>query len=138
MTQVIDIIRDALGHLRVIDAETAPAPSDTRDAMRALNQMMRAWEAEPLPLGWSDVSETAQEMPTPPEADEAIGYNLAIRLNARYGQTLDASIIGMATDGKALLSAMVTSSTYIRTEYPDLPRGEAQWGRHGWRAGFNG
>ena len=138
MTQVIDIIRDALGHLRVIDADSAPNESDTRDAMRALNAMMTAWEAGELPLGWSNVSEPAQEMPTPPEADEAIGYNLAIRLNARYGQTLDASIIGMATDGKALLSAMVTSSTFIRTEYPDLPRGESQSSRFGWRAGFIG
>ena len=138
MTLVIDIIRDALGHLKVIDANTSPDPVDTRDAMRALNQMMRAWEAETLPLGWSDVSEPAQAMPTPPEADEAIGYNLAIRLAARYGATLDASVVGMATDGKALLRAMVTSSTFVRTEYPDLPRGESQPGRFGWRAGFNG
>jgi hypothetical protein len=138
MTQVIDIIRDALGHLRVLDADSAPSPSDARDAIRALNQMMRAWEAESLPLGWLDVSSPAQDMPTPPEADEAIGYNLAIRLNARYGQTLETSIIGLATDGKALLSAMATSSTYVRTEYPDLPRGESQPGLYGWRAGFTG
>lgn len=136
MTQVIDIVRDALGHLRVIDADSAPAPSDTRDAIRALNQMMRGWEAEGLPLGWSDVSEPEQAMPTPPEADEALGYNLALRLTARYGVSLDESVAGMAVAGRALLSAMVTSSTFVRTEYPNLPRGESQGGRYGSGEGF--
>lgn len=138
MTQVIDILRDALGHLRVIDADSAPSPEDVRDGIRALNQMMTTWEAETITLGWSNVSAPEQVMPTPPEADEAIGYNLAIRLAARYGAVLDSSIVALATDGKGLLRAMVADSTFSRLTYPDLPRGESQGGRYGWRAGFNG
>lgn len=138
MSTVVEIIRDALGHLRVIDADASPDPIDTRDAMRALNLMMRAWEASNIPVGWVDVSDATQEMPTPPELDEAIGYNLAVKLRAKYGATIDQDIVALATDGLALVSAMVTSSDYVRTSYPDLPIGQGQRCRSGWRAGFNG
>lgn len=124
MSKVVEIVRDALGHLRVCDADAAPDPIDTRDAIRALNLMMRAWEAQNLPVGWVDVSGPDEEMPTDPAFDEAIGANLALKLRARYGATLDADVVQMATDGKALVSAMCTSTDYARLDYPDLPCSE--------------
>jgi len=126
MTKVVEIIRDAMGHLRVLDANTAPDPIDVRDAIRALNLMMHSWEAEGLSFGWVDVDEPTDDMPTPEECDEAIGFNLAIRRRAAYGATLDQDVVAMATDGKALLRSMVTASDWARTEYPDLPWGEGQ------------
>jgi hypothetical protein len=89
--------------------------------MRALNLMMRAWEAENLPVGWYDVSHPDEEMPTDFAFDEAIGANLAVRLRSRYGSTLDGDVVQMATDGKALVAAMVAASDFSRVSYPDLP-----------------
>ena len=103
MAQVQDIVRDALGHLRVIDANAPVKPIDMRDAIRALNLMVRRWEADGLALGWSDVSEPTDVLPLPPEAEEAVGYNLALRLRARYGVQVDPDIVALASAGLSAL-----------------------------------
>ncbi len=124
MSKVVEIVRDALGHLRIVDADAPPDPRDLADGIRALNLMMRAWEAQNLPVGWVDVAGPDEEMPTDPAFDEAIGYNLAVKLRARYGATLDADVVQLATDGKALVSAMCTATDFARLDYPDLPCSE--------------
>lgn len=105
MANVADIIRAALGHLRVIDAMEAVEAEDSRDAIQALNRMMRRWEADGVNLGWSDVDNPDDLLPAPPEAEEAIGYNLALRLRANYGATLDQDVVQFAQDGLASLKA---------------------------------
>lgn len=99
MAQVRDIVRDALGHLRVIDANAPVKPIDMRDAIRALNLMVRRWEADGLALGWSDVAEPTDALPLPPEAEEAVGYNLALRLRVRYGVQIDPDLVALADAG---------------------------------------
>lgn len=136
MTQALSIIRDALQHLRVADANTALDENDAADALRALNQMMRTWEVEGVSLGWQDVAEASDDMPTPPEADEAIGYGLAIRLAPRFGVQPDAVTVQMAAQGLGTLRAFVASNLYARCSYDDLPIGNAQRVGGGWRAGF--
>lgn len=126
MTQAISIIRDALQYIRVVDSGGALNESDTADALRALNQMMRALEADGISLGWQDVARAQDAMPTPPEADEAIGYGLAARLAPRFGVQVDPVTAGMAASGLSLLRAMVASSLYVRCSYDDLPSGNVQ------------
>lgn len=99
MTQVADILRDALSHLKVQDANSAIKPIDARDGIRALNMMLRRWEANGLALGWTDVSDPTDTLPLPAEAEEAVGYNLALRLRARYGVSLDPDVIELARMG---------------------------------------
>ncbi|WP_312321180.1 packaged DNA stabilization gp4 family protein [Stenotrophomonas sp.] len=136
MTAVAQIVRDALSILRVVDAREAPEAEDEQDGIRALNLMMRAWEADGLNLGWSDVSNPADELPIPPENEEAITYNLAKRLQSRYGVSMSVIDLDIANQGLASISAQVTSADYSRIEYPDLPTGQGQ--RVGnWRDGFN-
>ena len=120
MTKVADIVRDALGHLREIDANEAVEAEDARDAVRALNLMMRRWEANGLALGWKDVAGVDDDLPAPAEAEEAIGYNLALKLRARYGSTLDQDVVALANDGLAMLRADVAARDAARVSY-DLP-----------------
>ena len=136
MAQVESIIRDALGHLGVIDADAAVTEIDMRDAIRALNLMARAWEANGLTMGWSDVAAGTDTLPAPPEAEEALGYNLAVRLRARYRVVLEGDVIALARDGLATLSAQVVNATFEELSYPDLPSGEGR--RSGnWYDGYN-
>lgn len=136
MTQAIDIIRDALEQLRVADGDNALDANDTAAGLKSLNAMMRAWEADGISLGWSDVTNATAAMPTPPEADEAIGANLAIRLAAKYGKQPDASVVAIASNGVAMLHALIASNDYARCQYDDLPRGNMQRTAGGWRAAF--
>lgn len=135
-TKVVDILRAALGHLRVIDAHEALDAVQSRDGIIALNGMMNTWEAEGLPMGWSDVDQPTDDMPTPHEADEAIGYNLAVRLRAAYNASLDPDVVALANSGRSMLQAQVTSSTFVRMCYPDLPcPSSRRFG--GWHEGNN-
>lgn len=135
MTQVAVIARDALQLLGVVDANEAPEAEDAATAVRALNLMMRAWEVDGMSMGWQDVADVTEELPAPPEAEEAITYNLALRLRPKYGVTLEPDVIQQANDGLATLSAQIASNEYNRVEYPDLPYGTGQ--RNGsWRDGY--
>lgn len=134
--KVADVVKDALLLLRVIDKEDAPEDADARDAIRALNRMMRAWEVDGLPLGWSDVSTVQDDLPAPPEAEEAIVYNLALRLAGQFGRAVGADVVTLANDGLATLRAQVASNDYARCRYDDLPLGTGQRGGS-WRDGFN-
>lgn len=138
MSKVVEIVRDALSHLRVIDADQATDPIDVRDGIRSLNLMMRAWEAENLPLGWYDVTGPDEDMPTDIAFDEAIGANLALRLRARYGATIDADVVQLANDGKALVSATCAAAEYARLSYPDLPCSEGTSGIGSYQEGISG
>jgi hypothetical protein len=131
MTQVSSIVRDALLHLRVQDAAEAVDAQAMQDAIRALNGMMQRWEADGVSVGWTDVSAPDDALSAPSEAEEAISYNLAVRLRARYGVAIDPDVIQMATDGLAALRADVIANTYSRISYADLPMGE------GWCGGYN-
>jgi len=47
--------------------------------------MCNRWEANGLALGWVNVTAPDGTMPSPTEAEEAIAYNLALRLAPEYG-----------------------------------------------------
>lgn len=122
MAQVQDIVRDALGHLRVLDAAGNVSAIDMRDAIRALNLMLRRWEADGLALGWNDVAEPTDELPLPQEAEEAVGYNLAMRLRSRYGKSLQ-TLVDVAALADSGLSAilrdrLVAAPLRLRTRLP--------------------
>lgn len=120
---VANVVRDALLHLGVVDARQPIKAVDMADGIRALNLMLRAWEVEGLSMGFAEVDSPSAELPFPAELEEMVGYNLAIRLQSRFRIALDDTIVGMAREGKALLSAQVTSQTFVRTDLSDLPAG---------------
>lgn len=116
-----DVVRDALKHLKVLAAGETPCGEDMTEGLRALNLMVRRWEASGLSLGWTDVSNPANVLTSPAELEEMLGYHLAIRLRARFGASLDPDIIGLAEQGMADLRADVLGSQHVRLSYPDLP-----------------
>lgn len=135
MTKVATIVNDALQILRVIDKNSAADAGDARDMVRGLNLLVRGWEVEGISLGWQDVADAGNELPAPPEAEEAITFNLAVRMRSKFGKTLDADVIAIASDTLAMLRAWVAANEYDRLSYPDLPYGTGQ--RYGnWREGF--
>lgn len=103
MAKVLDIVSRALRLLRKTDVNDVPPPEDVATAIVALNAMMQRWEANGLALGWSRVSKPDDVLPAPEDAEEAIAYNLAVRLRPEYGATLEPDVIGMASDGLSLL-----------------------------------
>lgn len=120
MTKVAEIVVGALGLLRVVSATEAPEAEDAKTAIDSLNRMMARWEANGYSVGWSPVANPDDDMPTPVETDEAIMYNLAVRLRPFYGVTLDPDVFNEARRLKSDVLADVFSSSPMSME-PGLP-----------------
>lgn len=116
MAKVAEIVAGALGLLRVLDANEAPEAEDMATAISAMNMMMVRWEANGYSVGWSPVSNPGDEMPNVPEADEAIMYNLAIKLRPRYGAAMDPDVYSEAAKLKSDVLADVFSSSPMEME----------------------
>ncbi len=116
MSKVSEIVAGALGLLRVLDATEAPEAEDMETGIFTLNQMMIRWEANGYSVGWSPISNPADEMPNVPEADEAIMYNLAVKLRPRYGVSIDPDVFEEARRLKSDVLADVFASSPMEME----------------------
>ncbi len=116
MAKVSEIVAGALGLLRVLDATEAPEAEDMETAISAMNMMMIRWEANGYSVGWSPVANPTDDMPNVPEADEAIMYNLAVKLRPRYGVSIDADVFEEARRLKADVLADVFASSPMEME----------------------
>lgn len=84
MALVSAIINRSLRLLNAIDAAASTPALASANAMTALNALVTRWEANGLALGWANVTSVDGVMPSPDEAEEAIVYNLAMRLVGEY------------------------------------------------------
>lgn len=125
MSAVADTVRAALLILRVQPANQPVKAVDMADGIDALNNLMTRWEADGVAMGWRNVSSPSDELPVPPEAVEAVRYNLALRLRSTFGADLDPDVVEFARDGLARIMADIASRDAARLSY-DLPVAEAQ------------
>lgn len=105
MSTVNAIIKDALAELRVVDIGETVTGEMAESAMRALNRMMRRWEADGLALGWNDVTLLTEDAPIPPEAEQAVIDNLATMLRPQFTSTPDGGLVARAIALKEKLLA---------------------------------
>jgi hypothetical protein len=121
MTTVAEIVSRSLRLLGVLDANKAPSGSDYGTAILTLNAMVQRWEANGMALGWASVSDPGADIPLPPEAEQAVAFNLAVLLAPEYGITPNAVVVGFARDGLSELRRdRLVSSPLTLTS--DLPR----------------
>ncbi len=103
MATTTDIVSRALRILGVLDPHEPAEAQDFTSGLTALNAMVARWEANGIAMGWSAVNDPDDPLPVPVEAEEALAYNLAVRLRSEYGLVLAGDVIELARDGLALL-----------------------------------
>ncbi len=103
MATASDIVSRALRLLTVLDPHEAAEAEDFETGVMALNAMCVRWEANGIAIGWSSVANPADDLPSPPEADEALAYNLAVRLRPEYNVQIAPDVIAIAREGLILL-----------------------------------
>lgn len=88
MATVSEVIIDALDQILVRASESPLEADETQSAIRALNNMMTAWDADGLPLGFELVTGPGDPVTVPDSTLEAIIFNLAVRLAPQFGVTV--------------------------------------------------
>lgn len=99
MTTTATLVGRSLRLIQVIDARQPVKAADMQTAIEALNAMVRRFEADGLALGWQPVANPSDELPLPPEAEEAVAYNLAVRLAPEYGVDVSPVVASAAVQG---------------------------------------
>ena len=119
MAKVQAIVGRALRLIHVIDPRQPVSNIDMQTGITAMNAMLRRWEANNMPMGWNDVSAPDDDMPCPPEAEEAIAFNLAITLAPEYEQQPSAVVVARASAGleEVLRDVMVALPIRRRRRY---------------------
>lgn len=127
MTTVAKLVARSLRLIQVIDAVQPVKPQDMASAIDALNAMVRRWEADGLALGWSPVASPSDDVPIPDEAEEAVAYNLAIRLAPEFGVEPSLVVGGSALTFLSDLWRDQVVATPIRPLL-DVPTPQGLWG----------
>lgn len=123
------VIKDALTEITVLGAEAPVEPTDAQGAIRYLNRLMTSLDAKGVDLGYTEVTNFADEITVPAGAIEGIIFTLATRLWTQYsdGQPLPTSLLAAAVSGLEAMRAIAV--TVGASEYPDtLPIGSGnEW-----------
>ena len=118
------VIKDALIEIVVLGAEAPLEPVDAQGAVRYLNRMMAAFDAEGIDLGYTEVTTLASPITVALGAVEGMVFNLAKRLWTQYadGQPVPGDLLLKARDGLESMRAVAVS--FGATEFPNtLPIG---------------
>lgn len=120
--KVNEIVVDALESI-VVQADEAPIEaSEGRAAMRVLNDMMFAWDARGISLGYTEVSDLGDPVTVARGAIQGIKAWLAINLAHKYEVPVSADLVKVAKDGWEAILALAVDTAEM--EYPDiLPQG---------------
>ncbi len=123
MATVNDLITDALENLLVQADEAEIEASEAKTAVRVLNQMMAAYAAEGINLGYTTVNSLDDPLTVPDGALLGMGYNLSLLLAPKYVKGAVARTLVMAArNGYHTLVKL--GRTSIAQQYPGtLPVG---------------
>jgi hypothetical protein len=98
VTTVAKIIARSLRLIGVHDPGEPLAADDVETGMEVLNAMCTRWEANGNAFGWRNVSNPSDEMPSPPELDACIAFNLALELAAEYDASVRQDVAARAAE----------------------------------------
>jgi len=129
METAADIIKDALGEIIVLGAEAPIEAADAQGGIRYLNRMMAAFDADGIALGYTEVSDLADDITIPAGASDGAVSQLAVRLWDQYadGQPVPSTLLARAISGKNTMRNI--AFTMGATEFPStLPIGSGnEW-----------
>lgn len=110
-----------------------------QSALRKLDNMIIGWNSNGIRIAWAIFSTPTEnninlQTSAPDIANEAICYNLAIRLAPSFGKSLSPEILTIANDAYTNLVTQVSSFPKERDLPSSLPLGA---GNKTWRTGQN-
>jgi hypothetical protein len=121
------VLKAALQRILVQASEADLEPDEYQDAIFAMNNMVLAWDAEGIQLGYTEVSDLGDDVTVPVGALRGLIANLAIEVAPDYNGTISPGLAMAAESGMRairLIGQSVPTSAYPYT----LPVGSGNEG----------
>lgn len=135
MSTAGDIIQTALKRVLVQASDAPLEPDEYQDALDSLNDLMAAYEADGIRLGYTPVDNVEDEVTVPPGARRGIIANLAIEISADYGGNITAALSRQASEGMQTLRKLGRAA--INSVLPDtLPAGSGNDNCYGYGSAY--
>jgi hypothetical protein len=118
MATVAQVLKAALQRILVQASESPLEASEYQDAIFALNNMMLAYDAEGIKLGYTEVSTLGDQVTVPVGALRGVIANLAIEVAPDYDGEVSPALASQASEGlKAMrmLGVRIASTAYPST-----------------------
>ena len=122
MTTAVEVAERALKRI-LVQADDAPLdPSDYADFYDSMNSFMEALEGENVFLGYTPVSNPADDITIPASCIRGLVANMAIEVAPDYGKAVPAELQKQAMDGLRVMKKV--GRARVTTSYPsNLPMG---------------
>lgn len=88
MATNIELIRDALGLVGILNELQQPSANQSDHGLRILNEMLEEWASDGINVGQWPQTDVDAESPVPLGTIPAVKYNLAAALGPYYGVSL--------------------------------------------------
>ena len=127
MSTNAEIIGDALGLLNVLAEGESVSAEQGAHALRVLNQMLAAWAADDIAIGYFAQSDTADTCPIPDWAEEGVGGKLALALAAHYRTPPSPFAIAVADEGYSLILRTLMNQRQVGADLSHLGSGNGRY-----------
>lgn len=117
-----DIIERAARLIGVKASGQPLSAEDTAAFLVGLNAMLIRWEADGLSMGFSALSAATSTIPIPVENEEAVAFNLAVKMAPEFGKVSPPDVAALAREGLAALERDVIKPVPVCF---DLPQSES-------------
>lgn len=101
MATAAQVIKASLQRILVQGSEAELQPDEFQDAIFALNNLMLAYDAEGITLGYTEISDLGDQVTVPAGALRGLIANLAIEIAPDYNGTISQGLVTAATQGLA-------------------------------------
>ena len=97
MATALQIIKDAMLELGILQTQEEPSADEAQDGLRLLNQMLQYWQIKGITLNHTDATLT-DTLPFPSDHILPITLGLAVYCAAQYGVALRGDTAAKADD----------------------------------------
>lgn len=122
MATVAQVTKAALQNILVQDSESALPADEYQDTIFAMNNMVLAWDAQGIKLGYTVVDNLGDDVTVPVGALRGLIYNLSIEMAGQFNAQVAPGVAQAARDGMKAIRKL--GQTIVPSAYPGtLPVG---------------
>lgn len=121
------IIEDALNLAGILRESESLSAEQASHGLRVLNQMMAAWAADDVVIGYFEQTSPSAVCPIPDWAEKGVYGQLALDLAATYKAPIDPAAAKVAMDGYEVILRTLMNQRQVGADLSHLGSGQGRY-----------